>query len=140
MDITYTSCEHKYDMVSYVYHYLNLLKTINLSQSIPSLNEEFTSLMRMKFQCLDFDIEQLCDPVQFSLALSVNILTCRALSLDFGYDFGDSEAIKEMLGNFTTKNEADEGYISTEISIRDDNTIVLELYGYHERFKVCTHF
>ncbi|WZZ36689.1 hypothetical protein YC2023_020090 [Brassica napus] len=238
----------KYNMVSYVYQYLNLLKSMDPPQSLPSLIQEFRSLMRMRFQCLDFDSNQLCDPTQFSLALAVNMLkfpVSHAISLDFGYDFGDFEDIKEMLRNFrerepffsfTFKEEnvphsylqrweipeetdpglhlpfrnelmpttsllevleeeivgssfksiadkcfykenkgvlakaslniyldpgqgviphmitriyfeiikdelssllfkAEEGYISTELSIGDDNTIVLELYGHPQRFK-----
>ncbi|KAF2587742.1 hypothetical protein F2Q68_00046769 [Brassica cretica] len=107
MDITDRGWEHKYNMVSYVYQYLNLLKSMDPLQSLPSLIEEFRSSMRMRFQCLDFDSNQLCDPTQFSLALAVNMLkfpVSHAISLDFGYDFGDFEDIKEMLRNFSTKN------------------------------------
>uniref|UniRef100_M4DVU9 Peptidase M16 N-terminal domain-containing protein n=1 Tax=Brassica campestris TaxID=3711 RepID=M4DVU9_BRACM len=107
MDITDRGWEHKYDMVSYVYQYLNLLKSMDPPPSLPSLIEEFRSSMNMRFQCLDFDSNQLCDPSQFSLALAVNMLkfpVSHAISLDFGYDFGDFEDIKEMLRNFSTKN------------------------------------
>ena len=122
----------RYDMASYVYQYFNLLKTIDGYEPLSTHIKEVKSLMRMKFGCLDFDSEQLCDPSQFSLVLAgfspnipfwlnqfliflwfcfffipVNILkfsVTKAISLDFLYGFGDEKAFKEMLGNFVTKN------------------------------------
>ncbi|KAF3516377.1 hypothetical protein DY000_02059560 [Brassica cretica] len=91
-------------MASYVYQYFHLLKTIDGYEPLSTHIKEVKSLMRMKFGCLDFDSEQLCDPSQFSLVLAVNILkfsVTKAISLDFLYGFGDEKAFKEMLDQRT---------------------------------------
>ncbi|WZZ64588.1 hypothetical protein YC2023_075958 [Brassica napus] len=89
-------------MASYVYQYFKLLKTIDGYEPHPSQThiKKVKSLTRMKFGCLDFDSEQLCDSSQFSLALAVNILkfsVTKAIFLDFLYGFGDEKAFKEIL-------------------------------------------
>lgn len=53
----------------YIYQYLLLLKTCG-SQPLRSLIGKYKSLLEMKYQCLEFDLEQLGDLAIFSQALA----------------------------------------------------------------------
>ncbi|KAH0872773.1 hypothetical protein HID58_070135, partial [Brassica napus] len=136
IDITDIGWQHRYDMVSYVYQYFNLLKTIDGYEPLSTHIKEVKSLTRMKFGCLDFDSEQLCDPSQFSLTLAVNMLkfpVIKAISLDFLYGFGDEKAFKEMLGkkvlyfNFNYKEESIPQYFLHQWKTSEDIDHALHL-------------
>lgn len=107
LDMTHAGLENKYEMVSYIYQYLHMLRTCGSSTLLLSLIEDYKLLLQMKYQCMDSDCNQLGDPVNFSLALAVNMLSfpvSHAVSLDFCYEFGDLTAVQDMLRNFTTNN------------------------------------
>lgn len=61
---------HFFSFCLYIYYqYLLLLKTCG-SQPLRSLIEKYKSSLEMKYQCLEFDIEQLGDLAIFSQALA----------------------------------------------------------------------